>query len=231
MREKMAQGTLGAYVQSFPSFLVDVKTYEFPFGVIVPFAAKPGVSAHFDFGAGSVGFTAISKGADSKRIPTLLGVLDYLAAPFATEERLFLENGAEGTHHKRTGDGDVVLTEKGNAEALTTAMPLAFLANAPEYLYLPSKPDLTRRIHGWRQELLKIGQASPVIGHYSDTNADKGTSLTKALNDGVLDIIAGRKSLSDFDGLLRSWRSGGGDRIRREYEDSLASEKKGKQAK
>ncbi|QKW51092.1 extracellular solute-binding protein [Streptomyces buecherae] len=230
-REKMAQGTLGAYVQSFPSFLVDVKTYEFPFGVIVPFAAKPGVTAHFDFGAGSVGFTAISKGADSKRIPTLLGVLDYLAAPFGTEERLFLENGAEGTHHKRTGDGDVVLTDKGNAEALTTAMPLAFLANAPEYLYLPGKSDLTRRIHGWQQELLKIGQASPVIGHYSDTNADKGASLTKALNDGVLDIIAGRKSLSDFDGLLKSWRSGGGDRIRREYEESLASEKKGKQGK
>lgn len=230
-REKMAQGTLGAYVQSFPSFLVDVKTYDFPFGIIVPFAAKPGATPHFDFGSGSVGFTAISKNADKKRIPTLLAVLDYLAAPFGSEERLFLENGVEGTHHERTRDGDVTLTDKGNAEAVTTAMPVSFLTNAPEYLYLPGKPDMTRRIHGWQQELIKMGQASPVIGHYSDTNADKGASLTKAFNDGILDIVAGRKSLSDFDGLLKSWRSGGGDRIRREYEQSLASEKKGKKTK
>ncbi|MFD9604014.1 hypothetical protein [Streptomyces sp. NPDC059970] len=53
--EKVAQGSLGAYVQSFPSFLVDVKNYDFPFGVIVPFAAKPGANPRYTMGYGSVG--------------------------------------------------------------------------------------------------------------------------------------------------------------------------------
>ncbi|MEV8567461.1 extracellular solute-binding protein [Streptomyces sp. NPDC051322] len=221
-REKMAQGTLGAYVQSFPSFLVDVKTYHFPFGIITPFAAKKGATPHFFFGLGSVGYTAINKKADKKRLETLLRVLDYLAAPFGTEERLFLDNGIEGTHFRRTAKGDVELTDKGNAEAVTTAMPVSFLANAPEYLYLPGQADLTRRIHDWQKKLIAMAVVNPTVGHYSDTNAAQGASLTMEMNDGIKDIVAGRKSLSEFDGMVRKWRSGGGDKIRSEFEESLA---------
>lgn len=221
-REKMAQGSLGAYVQSFPSFLVDVKSYTFPFELILPFAAKKGITPQYSFGLGSVGFTALSKDADSKRTKMLLSVLDYLAAPFGTEERLFLDNGIEGTHYKRDSKGDIKLTDKGNAEAVTTAMPVTFLANAPEYLYLPGQADLTRRIHGWQKQLIDMAVINPVIGHYSDTNASKGSSLSTAVNDGIKDIMAGRKSLSEFDGMVRTWRSGGGDQIRREYEESIS---------
>ncbi|WP_328536063.1 extracellular solute-binding protein [Streptomyces sp. NBC_00344] len=221
-REKMAQGALGAYVQSFPSFLVDVKTYRFPFGIIPPFAARKGATPHFYFGLGSVGFTAVNKEADKKRLEMLLRVLDYLAAPFGTQERLFLDNGVEGTHFRRTAKGDVELTDKGNAEAVTTAMPVSFLANAPEYLYLPGQPDLTRRIHDWQKKLIAMAVINPTVGHYSDTNAGRGASLTMEVNDGIKDIVAGRKSLSDFDGMVRTWRSGGGDRIRAEFEESIA---------
>ncbi|WP_406113232.1 hypothetical protein [Streptomyces sp. NBC_01014] len=220
-REKMAQGTLGAYVQSFPSFLVDVKTYSFPFGIIMPFAAKAGVTPHFYYGLGSVGYTAINKKADKKRLEMLLKVLDYLAAPFGTEERLFLDNGIEGTHFKRTAKGDVTLTDKGNAEAVTTGMPVSFLANAPEYLYLPGQADLTRRIHDWQKKLIAMAVINPTVGHYSDTYASKGASLTQGVNDGIKDIVAGRKPISAYDGLVRTWRSGGGDKIRREYEKSI----------
>ncbi|MEV0848575.1 extracellular solute-binding protein [Streptomyces sp. NPDC049954] len=221
-REKVAQGKLGAYVQSYPSFLVDVKTYEFPFGLILPFAAEKGATPHYFFGLGSVGYTAINKNADDKRLRMLLGVLDYLAAPFGTEERLFLDNGIEGTHFTRSDKGGIKLTEKGNAEAVTTAMPVSFLANAPEYLYLPGQPDLTRRIHEWQQKLIGMATLNPTIGHYSDTNASKGSSLSTTLNDGIKDIMAGRKSLSEYDGMVRAWKSGGGDQIRHEFEESLA---------
>jgi putative aldouronate transport system substrate-binding protein len=221
--EKMAQGDLGAYVQSFPGFLVDVKTYDFPFGVIVPFAAKAGATPKYTMGYGSVGYTAISKKADPARVEMLLRVLDYLSAPFGTVERMFLDNGIEGVHYTRTAAGDIKLTDKGNAEAVTTAMPLTFLANGPEYVYTPGKPDITRQIHDWQQELLKISGTNPTNGHFSDTSANKGGSLSTTMNDGITDIVAGRKPLSAFQGLLRDWRSGGGDKIRAEFEASIAA--------
>ncbi|WP_432105876.1 hypothetical protein [Streptomyces sp. bgisy091] len=220
--EKMAQGSLGAYVQSFPSFLVDVKTYDFPFGVIVPFAGKAGATPKYSLGYGSVGYTAISKKADKARVKMLLGVMDYLAAPFGTEERLFLDNGIEGTHWNRTPEGDIKLTAKGNAEAVTTAMPLAFLAAGPEYIYLPGKPDAARQIYGWQKELLAMSQSNPTSGHFSDTSTSKSASLTTAMSDVQKDIVAGRKPLSAFKEELRKWRSGGGDKMRAEFEASLA---------
>ncbi|MET7549229.1 hypothetical protein ABZS95_25355 [Streptomyces sp. NPDC005479] len=220
--EKVAQGSLGAYVQSFPSFLTDVKTYDFPFGVIVPFAGKAGVTPAYTLGYGSVGYTAISKKADTKRVEMLLRVLDYLAAPFGTEERLFLDNGIEGTHYTRTSNGDIKLTAKGNAEAVTTAMPLAFLANTPEYIYLPGKSGLASKIHGWQEELLKLGKANPTSGHFSDTSTKKSASIGTAVSDTVLDVVAGRKPISAFQDQVKKWRSGGGDQMRAEYEASIA---------
>ncbi|MFF2436405.1 type 2 periplasmic-binding domain-containing protein [Streptomyces sp. NPDC058107] len=220
--EKVAQGSLGAYVQSFPSFLTDVKTYDFPFGVIVPFAGKAGVTPAYTLGYGSVGYTAISKKADTKRVEMLLRVLDYLAAPFGTEERLFLDNGIEGTHYTRTSNGDIKLTAKGNAEAVTTAMPLAFLANTPEYIYLPGKSELASQIHGWQEELLKLGKANPTSGHFSDTSTKKSASIGTAVSDTVLDVVAGRKPISAFQDQVKKWRSGGGDQMRAEYEASIA---------
>jgi putative aldouronate transport system substrate-binding protein len=220
--EKVAQGSLGAYVQSFPSFLTDVKTYDFPFGVIVPFAGKAGATPSYTLGYGSVGYTAISKKADAKRVEMLLRVLDYLAAPFGTEERLFLDNGIEGTHYTRTSSGDIKLTAKGNAEAVTTAMPLAFLANTPEYVYLPGKSEMASKIHGWQEELLKMGKANPTSGHFSDASTKKGTSIGTAVSDTVLDVVAGRKPISAFQDQVKKWRSGGGDEIRAEFEASIA---------
>ncbi|MET7633123.1 hypothetical protein [Streptomyces sp. NPDC005078] len=220
--EKVAQGSLGAYVQSFPSFLTDVKTYDFPFGVIVPFAGKAGVTPAYTLGYGSVGYTAISKKADTKRVEMLLRVLDYLAAPFGTEERLFLDNGIEGTHYTRTSNGDIKLTAKGNAEAVTTVMPLAFLANTPEYIYLPGKSGLASKIHGWQEELLRLGKANPTSGHFSDTSTKKSASIGTAVSDTVLDVVAGRKPISAFQDQVKKWRSGGGDQMRAEYEASIA---------
>ncbi|WP_328625896.1 hypothetical protein OHA88_14930 [Streptomyces sp. NBC_00353] len=220
--EKVAQGSLGAYVQSFPSFLTDVKTYDFPFGVIVPFAGKAGATPSYTLGYGSVGYTAISKKADTKRVEMLLRVLDYLAAPFGTEERLFLDNGIEDTHYTRTSNGDIKLTAKGNAEAVTTAMPLAFLANTPEYIYLPGKSELASKIHGWQEELLKLGKANPTSGHFSDTSTKKSASIGTAVSDTVLDVVAGRKPISAFQDQVKKWRAGGGDQMRAEYEASIA---------
>ena len=60
------------------------------------------------------------------------------------------------------------------------------------------------------------------IASSSPANATKGASLTMAMTDGVNQILFGRADLSTLDGLVKTWRSTGGDTIRAEYEDALA---------
>ncbi|MFB7217422.1 hypothetical protein [Streptomyces sp. NPDC056227] len=105
---------------------------------------------------------------------------------------------------------------------MTTAMPLAFLANTPEYIHLPGKSEMASKIHGWQEELLKMGNANPTSGHFSDASTKKGTSIGTAVSDAVLDVVAGRKPISAFQDQVKKWRSGGGAEIRAEFEASIA---------
>ncbi|MBO1331072.1 hypothetical protein [Streptomyces sp. VRA16 Mangrove soil] len=221
--EKMEGGFLGLHVQSFPGFLNDSNMYDWPEKVVVPFAAEKGSTPTWSYGYGSVGFTAISNKVPKSRIPTLLKVLDYLSAPMGTEERLFLDNGIEGTHYTRSRSGDVALTKKGNAEVLTTRQAINFFGNAPESLYLPNKPDVTRSIHAAQTELMKLAQVDPTIGYFSDTFAQKGASAKDEVYTAVKDIVAGRKPLSSFKKeALPKWRRTAGDAMRHEYEQAIA---------
>ncbi|NGN66728.1 hypothetical protein G5C51_22840 [Streptomyces sp. A7024] len=220
--EKLGGGFLGVHVQSFPGFLNDANMYDWPMKTIVPFAAEKGMDPSWLLGYGSVGYTAISKNVPKKRIKTLLKVLDYMSAPMGTETRLFLNNGIEGTHWERNKEGDVILTKKGNAEALTTRQPIDFFGNAPQSLYLPGKADLTRSIHATEVELLKLGKANAATGHFSDTDASKGASALTELQDGIKDIVSGRKPISSYrKEMLPKWRRQAGDKIRREYERAI----------
>jgi putative aldouronate transport system substrate-binding protein len=56
---------------------------------------------------------------------------------------------------------------------------------------------------------------------YSPTNGSKGGPLNQAFQDGLTDLVAGRRPFSDYDQLVSDWRSGGGDQIRAEYEQAL----------
>ncbi|MFF8845205.1 hypothetical protein ACF08N_21215 [Streptomyces sp. NPDC015127] len=224
--EKMEGGFLGLHVQSFPGFLNDSNMYDWPAKVVVPFAAEPGMRPSYSYGYGSVGFTAINKQVSKARIETLLQIMDYLSAPFGSEERLFLDNGLEGTHHTRSKDGDVVLGTKGNAEVLTTRQAINFFGNAPQTLYLPGKPEVTRSIHATEIELMKIGRTDPANGFFSNTFANKGASSSDDLYTAVKDIVAGRKPLSSYKKeILPKWRRDAGDAMRREYEKAIAASK------
>ena len=68
---------------------------------------------------------------------------------------------------------------------------------------------------------LAIGIKSPTVGLYSNTYAQKGSTLNRAFNDGINRILYGRASVSSLDDLAQSWRTNGGDQIRAEYEQAL----------
>jgi putative aldouronate transport system substrate-binding protein len=48
-------------------------------------------------------------------------------------------------------------------------------------------------------------------------------TVNTAFNDGLREILLGRKPLSDYDGLVRDWASAAGDQIRQEYTEAMAA--------
>jgi putative aldouronate transport system substrate-binding protein len=65
--------------------------------------------------------------------------------------------------------------------------------------------------------------ADPTFGQISATSFSKGFTLMNTLNAGLVDIIVGRRQMSDYDQLVKDWQAAGGEQIRKEYMDSISS--------
>ncbi|MER6946650.1 hypothetical protein ABT294_21720 [Nonomuraea sp. NPDC000554] len=221
VKEKVANGQLGAYVESFPGFINDARNQKYNLGAIVPFAATPSSKPIYNAGLGSVGFTAINKKADPKRVEMLLAVLNFMAAPFGTEENEIINYGVEGVHFTKSG-GDLTFTDKGKAEVPTTQQPISFVIGSPSAIFLPGQPERTKLIHDFETKVAPMLQQRVTTGHFSDTFTQKGGELSTMGTDMVVDIVSGRKQLSDWQPFVKQWLKKGGEAMRAEYEASLA---------
>jgi putative aldouronate transport system substrate-binding protein len=67
-----------------------------------------------------------------------------------------------------------------------------------------------------------VAVQDPTVGMYSPTNQKLGFSIQTQLADGLIDIIVGRRPMSDYDQLVAAWRSAGGDQIRSGFEQAYA---------
>jgi putative aldouronate transport system substrate-binding protein len=180
-----------------------------------------GKPVHF-LNAAHLGATAIKK-STPERVKELLRVLNYLAAPFGSQEDLLLSYGVEGPDYSLDPNGNPVLTERGNPDA--NYLPFKYIAQRPSVLYLPDIPDYTRVLADAEKHLIPLGITDPTVGFVSATAVRNGAVVTQTLQDGIRDIIAGRRQFSEYDNLVAEWRSGGGDQIRKEYQDALAAAK------
>ena len=43
------------------------------------------------------------------------------------------------------------------------------------------------------------------------------------MTDGITDLVLGRRPLSDYDQLVKDWQTNGGEQIRKEFMDALAT--------
>jgi putative aldouronate transport system substrate-binding protein len=191
-----------------------------PFEVhMIPlFPAHDGGKPVHMLNAAHLGATAIKK-SSPERIKELLRVLNYLAAPFGSQEDLLLSYGVEGPDYSFDDNGNPVLTERGNPDA--NYLPFKYIAQRPPVLYLPDIPDFTRTLVEAEKQLVPIGITDPTVGFVSPTAVRNGAIVTQTLQDGIRDIIAGRRPLSDYDQLVSDWRAAGGDTIRREFQDAI----------
>jgi len=187
---------------------------DFQVRIVVPF----GSDAVYYTGAGTFSVTAM-KQADPERIEELLQIANYLAAPFGTTENLFLVNGVKDVHYTLDDNGSPVLTQRGEAEA-APGLSQDYITSAPRVQIDTQYPDFVTTVNEQSKALLAIGVADPTLTLYSPTYSSQVATLGQLVSDRVSAIIAGRASISDFDGMVDDWRSAGGDQSRAEFEQS-----------
>lgn len=183
---------------------------------IVAFDGGPGVTHNGTGTFGMVGIPA-ALGGDEERVLELLHILDYLAAPFGSEEHQFLANGLEGVHWEYNEAGAPVVNEKQREER----SDLVYLMAGLEVLFYPTEPEVGLQVQDVLKQAVEVGIEDPTLVLFSQTNIDQGPVLNQMGMDLITPIVTGRASIDDLDAAIEQWRNQGGDQIRQEFEESL----------
>ncbi|MEV6103730.1 extracellular solute-binding protein [Streptomyces sp. NPDC051940] len=159
------------------------------------------------------------KKADGKRVKQLLGLADFAAAPFGSEEYTLINFGVEGTDFTRDAKGNPVLTEQG---ALDVSVPWKFLASAVPAVFDAASEDGVRYVHEAYTKLVPKLIPNDHAAYSSPTWDSKSAgSLFTLKSDGLKDIISGRKPMSAYDDLVKDYLAQGGEQARTEFQDAL----------
>lgn len=191
---------------------------KFKLGLMPVYDREGSELAPWDYGTGIFSIVGIKKQDSEDRTKMLLRMLNYLAAPFGTEEYFFRLYGKQGRDHTLDKNDNPVFTKEGTANLV---VPVRYLADAPYTIYQPGRPQDADTQHDYQSLEIPVGIADPTIGLFSNTLATKNATIDKKFNDGVHDIIQGRQPLDHLDDLVKAWQKGGGDDIRKEYQDQL----------
>jgi putative aldouronate transport system substrate-binding protein len=191
-------------------------------GSIVPFPAEAGGKPLHHQGNGFYASTLL-KQAPTERILEQLRILDWVAAPFGSQEDLLLTTGVEGRDYSIGGDGNPVPTEFSNVDA--NSVPWKYLTQRPQVAYWPGIPEYAKAAIDFEKAVLPISIQDPTIGISTPTFDKLGASLTQTLQDAVFDLVTGRRAMSEYDQVISEWRSQGGDQIRTEFQEVIAASK------
>ncbi|MFC8130349.1 hypothetical protein [Streptomyces sp. NPDC057302] len=224
---KMAQGSIGATVHATPFNArqeIRVQDPAVAAEIMIPFAAG-GNRPNHHYHLGTIGYTAIKKG-DEKRVRMLLGVLNYLAAPFGTKEREFLEYGTEGEDFTYDKSGFPERTKKGKQEVEGLYSGLQTSTTAPFALIASSFPGNERAqdvkdVYAAEQKLIETAVRNPTVGHYSDAYTQHYGRMDTEARDLVNDIVSGRKKLSEWKPFWSEWKGKGLEQMAREFQKSI----------
>jgi putative aldouronate transport system substrate-binding protein len=159
------------------------------------------------------------KKASPDRIKELLRIMNFLAAPFGSQEDLLLSYGVKDQDYSVDAKGNPVP----NAEGINRAgyVPWRYIAQHPYLNYQADLPGFAKASWDSLQFLIPLSVNDPTQGYYSPTNFGKGAAVNVTWSDGVRDIILGRRPLSDYDGITKDWVTNAGDQIRKEFSDAM----------
>ncbi|MEV7342304.1 extracellular solute-binding protein [Streptomyces sp. NPDC093544] len=192
--------------------------HDLKFSMIDPFEKDGGKATHWQ-GAGAYAITMLKKTTDKKKIDRFLSVLDYLAAPFGSQESFVLTYGVEGSDNDYTVKDEVpVLSTRGQREQ---DLGFAYIAGGPQVLCDPQgAPGVDRMYHEWQSKAAPVLLPNPAVHLYSETFNTKGSALEQQMRDAITAVTLGRSPASSLKDAVRTWKQNGGDRMAKEYAES-----------
>jgi putative aldouronate transport system substrate-binding protein len=224
-RDMFVAGKIATAVQAFGNNWFDVWSKgqkadpRVDFSLVSPFPSQQGAKPITYLGAGYNSLAAL-KSAPADRINEILHVMNWLAAPFGSQEDLLLTNGLEGTHYNLDPNANPIATPAWNADV--NNVPWRYVVQHPQVIYYPGAADFIKFEYAAEQVLLPPGLSDPTLGLPSPTNDTRGVKLNLAVMDALGDIVAGRRPAADYDQVVKDWQSNGGEQIRTEFQQQLA---------
>jgi putative aldouronate transport system substrate-binding protein len=179
-----------------------------------PLPAEAGGKPQYNLGIGNFGLIVLKK-ASPERIKYLLNIINYIVAPFGSQEYLITTYGVKDQDYKLDDNGNPQRTQQGLSNMISW---LGAMGVPAPVLFDPQNQDFAPMMNQSLQALSAGAVQDPTVGLYAPTNQNVGFSIQTQLADGLIDIIVGRRPMTDYDQLVSTWRSAGGDSIRSEFE-------------
>lgn len=163
--------------------------------------------------------SVITNGDGSKeRVEAILRFVNFLAAPFGSQEHLAINYGKEGDDYNFAPDGSLALTDRG---ANNVAVPWRYLGSPTNTLFDPANRGAVETVHKTYESMVPEAQQNPVSGVYSPTAASRGAELSQPVTDSIQNYLTGRGTLDQVKTAIKTWASSGGDDIRKELLEGL----------
>jgi putative aldouronate transport system substrate-binding protein len=170
--------------------------------------------------AGYFGIFAIPAkvGKDAKRTDELLRVLDFFAAPFGSEEFLFLNFGIKDRHYTLDSDGNPIQAT-GN---VLEEMDLNYMNEPTEAVFFyPGIKGESVTGQKYVEQAAAEWIPDPTQGLVSDTFNRKFAAIKQINDDYEIGLVTGRRPLSDLKNWREDFKKSGGEDMRKEFEESL----------
>ena len=151
----------------------------------------------------------------------MLRISNWLAAPFGSAEDLLLTVGVKDIDYTMDADGSITVLPASNTDA--NSVPWKYIVQRPQVAYWPGIPDYARAAIEFEKAAIAVGVADPTLGFQSPVNDTKGVPLARALTDGITDVLAGRRPMSDWEQIVKEWQDNGGNEIRTELQQAIAA--------
>ena len=211
----------GAVAMDYDSFVAwtqyessNVEVGDFSVGGIVA-PSYQGAEPVQWLGAALNNITAFS--ADSSHAAeTLLAVANWFAAPFGTAEYLMNKYGVEGEQYELDGT-DPAPTSRGVQEV---GIGLQYICDAPMSFYFPGQPEVADRQYSIQQRTADRLSHDDSYGLYSPTRDQRASELETPVWDAMNEMVQGRRSVSEYDDVVSTWREGGGAQIAEELAEA-----------
>lgn len=164
-------------------------------------------------------YTFIKKKLSRERVEEVLRVLDWCAAPFGSVERCLNEFGVEGMHYERAPDGSPIKTELGRKELALQFEVLG--GRVPALVGTSDVPNYVNDSLAYARATLKYREPNPFAGIKIELPPNVSRVIVPT-EFKIIDIIRGRRPISDLDQVVHEWRRSGGDEGREFLEKVLA---------